>query len=132
MRCCRAGTWDLSAPDTTTFCPPVTIPPLRVLAPMPSSPASSTTTLRPAADSSMAADKPQYPLPTMATSTRSGRGASGVDAGAAASHQYGVCFIPSAWPAPSHLRIDLLPAKLAHTKGRALWTAPGLAYNDRK
>ena len=65
------------------------MPPLRVLAPLPGSPASRTATLRPARAAVKAADSPVNPAPTMATSAVAGRGASARGTGGAAAHHQG-------------------------------------------
>jgi hypothetical protein len=73
-----------------TLTPPLTAPPLRVLAPKPSSFASSTTASMPCRTSSSAADSPAYPPPTIATRASRGTSTSSPTLGRYASHQKGV------------------------------------------
>src|SRR4051794_25382960 len=69
--------------------PPLTEPPLRVLAPIPRTPRSSTTASTPCRDNSRAVVSPAYPAPTTTTLASCGTAASSPLAGRYASHQYG-------------------------------------------
>src|SRR5262249_20389267 len=69
--------------------PPLTAPPLRVLAPEPSSPASSTMASMPCLASSSAVDSPAYPPPTIATRADRGTSTSSPAVGLSASHPNG-------------------------------------------
>ena len=103
--------------------PPLTPPPLRVEAPTPKSPRSSTVTSTPERASSSAVDRPPYPAPTTTTSLRSGGSCDSSLLGCHHSHHHGM-LLKSLWKTlsamalPSPVMPSVVEAPLLGDAGR--------------